>query len=433
MNIITLLYRITGKKRIKYYNDLIKNQWLSEDELQNIQDKKLQMIVKHAIEYIPFYKKYFKNNYDNIIIKRTKLIDEMPVVNKSLIQNELINFVMQDRKNILNGHTGGSTGKPLKYFYDNNYLEKTYAGMMRSFSWGGWSLGEPMAMIWGGLQEFEKKNNIKSLIKRKITGRHWIKSYNVSEERIKYILEYLNRYNIKYIYGYASIINAMATYKENNHIKIPNIKAIFTTAEMLTNKYRQNIENIFQCKVFDQYGSREITNIASECEYGNMHIFNDMVYTEYKREEKTSDLHKIIVTGLNNYIMPLIRYDIEDYVTPKSSECTCGRKLPILDIKIGRKNDFIKKPNGEKIYPSYFIHLLDDIKLRRFQFIQYNINKLKLLIATGDNKNDLIDKLKKVEKRLQNDLKWEVTLDVEIVEDFNTPYSGKHRYVICKI
>ena len=322
----------------------------------------------------------------------------MPVINKSLVQKELKKFVFPDGKNIFTGHTGGSTGMPLKYYYDNKYLEKTYAGMMRSLSWGGWSLGEPMAMIWGGLQEFEKKNNIKSLIKRKITGRHWIKSYNVSEERIKYILEYLNKYNIKYIYGYASTINSMATYKKNNHIKIPKIKAIFTTAEMLTNKYRENIENIFQCKVFDQYGSREITNIASECEYGNMHILNDMVYTEYKREENSPDLHKIIVTGLNNYIMPFIKYDIEDYVTPKNNKCPCGRIFPIVDIKIGRKNDFIKKPNGEKIYPSYFIHLLDDIEISRFQFIQYNINNLKLLIAIKDNKNYLRMNLKKLKK-----------------------------------
>ncbi len=108
------------------------------------------------------------------------------------------------------------------------------------------------------------------------------------------------------------------------------------------------MESAFACKVFNQYGSREIPNIACECRYGNQHVFTDMVYLESIHEDGAD---KLIVTALTNRTMPFIRYDIGDSGTLKAGDCPCGSPFPMMAMGVCRSNDLIKTRSGKTDLP----------------------------------------------------------------------------------
>ena len=108
--------------------------------------------------------------------------------------------------------------------------------------------------------------------------------------------------------------------------------AIMTSAGTLHPLMREKIETAFQCKVFNRYGSREVGDIASECEaHAGLHVFPSGNYIEIVDDQghpvPNGEEGNILVTNLYNYAMPLIRYYIGDRgVLSRSDRCACGRQ-----------------------------------------------------------------------------------------------------------
>ena len=67
----------------------------------------------------------------------------------------------------------------------------------------------------------------------------------------------------------------------------------------------------------------------------------------------------IIVTNLENYVMPFIRYDLGDKILlPENNQCPCGRTLPILGKVFGRNDDFILY-NERKYFWNFFYNIME--------------------------------------------------------------------------
>ena len=69
------------------------------------------------------------------------------------------------------------------------------------------------------------------------------------------------------------------------NLSLKGIKGVFCSAECLLKSQRKVIEKIFECKVYDQYGSRETPGVSCECPEGNMHILNNINYVEFKKQK----------------------------------------------------------------------------------------------------------------------------------------------------
>ena len=120
---------------------------------------------------------------------------------------------------------------------------------------------------------------------------------------------------------------------------------MITSAELLSDTERALIERVFRTKVFDRYGCREMSVVASECEaHDGLHINSENIFVEILRSGKPAEPGEpgeLILTDLENHGMPLIRYKIEDSASAVSGECACGRTLPRLRITGGRVNEFL--------------------------------------------------------------------------------------------
>ncbi len=189
------------------------------------------------------------------------------------------------------------------------------------------------------------------------------------------------------------------------------------------------MERVFRCKVYNQYGSREIPNIACECRHGNLHVFTDMVYLE---SCPIDGEERIVLTSLTNRAMPFIRYENGDSGRLREGDCPCGSPFPLMEMGLCRSNDLIRTRHGKRVYPSYFTHLLDGLKdIRQFCFIQETPDKITLQLVTPNHLDRETEKA--LQARIRAEVADEMVLEIRYLAEIERTSSGKHRFVICKL
>ncbi len=167
-----------------------------------------------------------------------------------------------------------------------------------------------------------------------------------------------------------------------------NFRRIICTAEILTETARLEIEKAFQCPVFDHYGTMEFNRMAWECEHkSGLHEDIDSVIMEIVRDGRPADpgeKGEIVVTGLVNKGMPLIRYRLGDILVKGETRCQCGRSLPLLRKIEGRSNDYIVTRDGTLVSPTAFDTALCSVPgVKQLKLVQRDVDTFDLQLIPG--------------------------------------------------
>jgi phenylacetate-CoA ligase len=115
------------------------------------------------------------------------------------------------------------------------------------------------------------------------------------------------------------------------------LKAVYSTADPLSESDRSFLMSAFDCPVYDVYGAREVGIVSwqcSDCTPGLMHLNVETAVLELvaggEGGAASGEVGDIVLTTLYNRAMPLIRYRIGDKSLPTDERCSCGRGLPLL-------------------------------------------------------------------------------------------------------
>lgn len=233
-------------------------------------------------------------------------------------------------KKFFQDSSGGSTGEPIIIYKDKNFLYHSFASELLTLSFCGWKPGYKIAKLWGASRDNFLFQTLKGKVLSFFQNIKIYDTFDLSESRLWQIHQELQNWKPDIIVAYASSMYLFAKFLEENKIKpdYPKI-SIMTSAETLYPYMREKIECVFHKKVFDKYGSREVSTIACECEKHNgLHIFMDNVIVECidsKGNELYDEPGELIITDLNNYALPLIRYRIGDMGVLTKEKCDCGR------------------------------------------------------------------------------------------------------------
>jgi phenylacetate-CoA ligase len=418
------LHRRRHPLRYAHLDALLRTQSLKREDLLARQQRDLADIVEFAAAHTPYYAETLAPFLQNGRFG----FNELPVLKKDDVTRRLDDLLADtaNRSQAKLGHTGGSTGKPLAFWYDDAKHELMRAGMMRSYMLSGWRPGQKILNFWGARQDVVPGGVFGAQLGDAIAAEHTISAYEYTEAQLVEWARFIQRYRPVLLQGYSSILAEVARVVIENGLAMPKtLLGVYSTAEVLTDAQRRRMQQAFGCKVFNQYGSREIPNIACECSHGKLHVFTDMVFLESR---KIDDEDRLLVTSLTNRLMPMIRYDIGDSGRLLDGECDCGLPFPLMEMDLCRQNDLIRTSSGKTVHPSYFNRLLyGQTQIRQYQWVQRDLDQLELNLVAPPLGRETRASL---EASIRRDVDARMVLKVHYLDDIPRTVSGKHRFVI---
>jgi phenylacetate-CoA ligase len=433
---------ITSRARM-YYDELKQSQWLAPAELRELQEKKLRLLVQHAYRHVGYWRQLFdENNVHPDDIRTIEDLQKLPLLSKKNVRENLYFDMLSDnhdKSRIWRISTSGSTGEPFVCFADQHQLEIRWASTQRSLEWTGYKFGDRCARLWHQTIGMNSVQIAKEAIDAWFCRRVFIPAFEMSDESIARFVKRLKAYKPVLIDGYAESFNFLALYMRNNNLEGLHPKGIVSSAQYLPDQSREVIENNFKCGVFDKYGSREFSGIAYECDaHKGHHIVSESYIVEVIKDGRIAqagELGEIVVTDLNNYCMPLIRYRLGDLgvATDNSERCPCGRGLPRIGRIEGRTQAIVFGANGTYMPSSFFLHLFKDFThiMRQFQIVQEEKGAitLKLIKAPRFEDETFEQLLALLRKYVGEDMK----INVEFVDNIPLGRTGKHQSVISRL
>jgi phenylacetate-CoA ligase len=419
----------------KYLEELEKSQYLSEQELAEMQRERLRILIDHCYTNVPYYKRLFDNlKLTPADFRTTDDLAKLPILEKEAVRRQPEEFQAQNYRDLPYEvvSTSGSTGTTLRLRVDVEGRRKNYAFFSRLKSWAGI---DPSART----ATFAGRTIVPANTKRPPFWRYnfpsntiLFSSYHLSDANIPAYLDKLRDWKPELIDSYPSSVELLARYAMASGSPAPEPKAIITSSETLRDDQREIVTNVFRCRVFDQYGSAEQVCFISQCEAGSYHVHPEFGVTEFVPEDKPDPRShfRIVATGFTNMAMPLLRYDMGDLAVPGGGACVCGRKFPTIERIIGRADDIIVTPDGRRV------GRLDPVfkglqTIRKAQIVQDALHTIRIRVVPGKNfRNADLDSVRhELGKRLGPDMEY----TFELVEDIPVGAGGKFHAVVSRL
>jgi phenylacetate-CoA ligase len=343
--------------------------WKLKD-LEEYQLQHLKKIIDHAYRAVPHYHNILKGRGlhpgDFSAIKDLK---KMPILTKEEIRGNLDDMKSSDSITYRPGiaFTSGSTGRPLEFLLDQQNREIELASVWRHISWAGVEDVNCRVACFRGSFVADKRTASPKLWRwdGKL-GELTFNTYDLNFSNAKKMVKKLNDFKPEIIRSYPHslfILCKLIERSKDTSIHMP--KMIQTSSEHLTLSMRECIESTFGAKIFDWYSQSEDVISAGQCEYGLYHQTMETGIMDIFEDEW--GMERLLGTGLWNYSMPLINYEIGDNVTTDHESCNCGRHHVQLKSIEGRMNDILITPDGRAIsgvgFDHYYKHtILKDLK-----------------------------------------------------------------------
>lgn len=467
--LLPMASQLTNNKGWDYYKDYITSEFDSIDVRKKRQWDKIKRLVAHAYATVPYYRlKFDQAGIKPEDIKSEEDFRRIPITTKKELRD---NFSREQTissnysvKDLRFSNTSGTTGTALMLMHDQDDINYKYASKLRSRYLMDCDIGDSVMRITSNecqpclpngespdigyfdylkmaLSNHEYKNQAyyifleNKFINPIIHQRNFPKALRAdfTDKDIENYVKVIQKFKPKVVVGYPLYLYFIAVYIKANNISLPRIKAIDLTAGLSFESMRKFISEQFNAPVYQIYGGCELGRVAGSCVHSNglMHILEDHAYIEFIRSSgeiaKPGELANIIVTSINSYGMPFIRYEHGDVGKYYDKECECGRTTKLMDVE-GRIMDLIVKKDGTPLSSQVIIEAFLGFKgIKLFQIIQKNINDIEFRIVKESplseiNTFDINSKLNKI-------FGYMVHVDFKYVEYIHPAASGKYRLV----
>lgn len=414
----------------KIFAELKKTQYFSQEQIDELQNKKLQKLIKHCYKNIPYYKELFdKLNLKPSDIQTKEDLKKLPYLDKYIVKENFDKLIAKNKFKFLvyETKTSGTTGTPGRIMWDENSLNYEYATVARFYQNTGDKNSKRMTLRGNLIKpvndtkppfwEFNKCNN--ELI---------LSSYHFNQKTAPLYIKKIKEFNPEILNAYPSTAFLLAKYIKNSDMEL-NLKAIFTSSESLTDDKKEFIQKTFKCPIYDWYGQVERVAAIGQCKEGSYHIQED--YSIVELLETDSGL-EIVGTHLHNYIMPLIKYKTTDTIELSDKKCSCGCSFRTVSKIHGKDSGYyhILTNDGPKITSFGYVPMGVN-NIIETQFVQEKIGELIINVTTNGNfsTKDKEQLIKNVKERISSDMEIIVNEVAEIPRGPN----GKFQAVINKV
>lgn len=353
--------------------------------LRAIRQQKLRKLIEHCYQHVPHYKKLFHD----LGLHSSDFMDEsdlhkLPILDKGTVRAAGDRLVSQryERTRLIRQKTGGSTGIPIEILKTPRANGAENAAKFRTYWQNGYKAHYKIAVA----QHLTPRQK---LFHRFGVHREYDIPYS---DPIELQIQRIASIRAEVIDAQPNRIELMARYLLTTNTQLDHVKLIFTHSEKMTEHQRNLVIEAFGINPIDCYGCTESSAIAAECqEHSGYHINNDIVIVELVpagEGEGANSEKKILVTNLENHAMPLIRYEVGDFAIEGADRCPCGSNFPMLSEIVGRTNDFLLLPSGEKVSGFVVTRIIEESKT----VLQYRAKqtadgrlKIALMLEPGES------------------------------------------------
>jgi phenylacetate-CoA ligase len=380
---------------LKLRSTFEKTQWFSREQQTSYQERLLHRVIEQAYWQVPYYRRVFDRlRLKPCDVRHVADLEKLPVLTKQTLRAEFKTLGADNRNRFRPKTvcTSGTTGGQVQFLVDkpSNLLEFVY--YWRHWSWAGYRLGNSFAEFSTVFFRGSSEHLVTHF--QRITNRLLLNSRKISAATVNAFVAAIRERHPLFLKGLPSVLYYFCLFLRENRVDDLAFKAVFSTGEKLLPRYRHIIETTFNCKVYDSYGQMERTVAISECPHGSLHVNSDYGILELVGHDGVVSFDlgnasrgsrhpagKIIGTSLYCYSMPLLRYDVGDFVQMDTDQrCACGRQFPVVHSIDGRDSDVIINPEGEVITAAFLV--FEEMReILAGQLLQESVEDLRLRIV----------------------------------------------------
>jgi phenylacetate-CoA ligase len=330
--------------------------------METYRDGKLKKLIARCYENVPYYRAIMNERcIQPKDIRCVADLSKLPLLTREIAR--------MNRKELLSrntvamsvswGKTGGTTGEPMQICRNEECSAWGNMCHERGLGWGGLTADKPRIKLFGGslgIDRMKFASRFGSIFRRDL----FLPAFELRADTAAVFIDKIRRSGCNYLIGYTSAIFNLAKFVDELNQKV-RFHAVFPTAELLLPEWEELIRKVFQCHVLPYYGCGEINSLGyCHPESSYYLIQEEHVIIEVMQRDGTAELcgdGRFVITDLDNYAMPLIRYVNGDAgkVAASSNGHIPFSRIERLD---GRYNSFLMTDAGDLISGAMGPHIL---------------------------------------------------------------------------
>jgi phenylacetate-CoA ligase len=369
-------------------HQLERSQWLPADRLLAEQLRQLELLLRHAWETVPFYRRTWADCYTPDVSRSLESLASLPMLTRGALQ-ESYEALKSRALPPSHGRTAemrssGSTGVPIRILKSEVCGLFWNAVTLRDHAWHERDLGRKLAVI-------RRKPSARTASWGAATAGIVRTGECVSQDvdsDVERLLDWMAQEAPGYLLTYPSIATEMAKAALRRGMRLPSLVEVRTFAEAMDADLRVLCREAWDVRVVDMYSAEEAGYIGLQCpKHDHYHVQAESLLVEILDERgapcEPGQVGRVVVTDLHNFAMPLIRYDIGDYAE-LGAPCDCGRGLPVLTKIAGRVRNMLVTADGKRFWPPLGSRKFNDVApVLQHQIAQKEYDLLEARLVTN--------------------------------------------------
>ena len=399
---------------------------LCEDELNRLSRDKLGRLLTFASVNVPFY-----HQFPEMAASDPALwLKSFPIVDKTDYNRNIESFLSAPKDKLIPNYSSGSSGVQGVVYMNKKEQSITQAIQTMLWEWSGYYTGKPIVQT--GMTP--DRGVVKSLKDCFFKTRYY-NAFGLDNKQLSTLLKKQSGLRNYHLGGYASSLFILAQTANEHAISDVKFDAVISWGDKMFSHYRKEIEKAFNCKVYDTYGSTEGTVIAGQRDLDYYYVITPHVWLELlddnNKEVEDGQIGHVVVTRLDSYSMPLIRYRNGDLAVrlprhkyPEKRELA----FPLLEKIIGRDTDIVRTESGKFMIVHFFTGIFEHVQeIRQFRVVQRNLKSIEIEYIPGIGFSEKA--LQKVEERIQAHLNEKFPVYWKSVDSIDPTISGKPQII----
>ena len=350
---------------------------LLDPEQQNaLLSAQLEHLLGHAKRFSPYWTERLDSWKSQEAPLRATL-NSLPMLPRSDLQSRFeeitTHFPQRERMRPARLSTSGSTGTPVcvEHLTDiHNPLQ--YAAMLLT---GRWHKIDPRKPV-GTLRPTVKDDDRVPLgIPFRWYGPVALGfSRCTKDRRSAELYEYCRLMKPTYLFANTTSIFGLARHAIQDGCRDFRPEIALNLGSVVTDEIRETVREGLGTKIVDRYSSEETGIIAIQCpKHDHLHVLSPLTLVEIVDEQgrpcSVGQPGRILVTDMQSYGTPLIRYDIGD-IGEWGEPCDCGITLPVIKKLWGRSLHMITRPDGRSTFATIYAHDFEDLRdVEEYRFV----------------------------------------------------------------